>query len=101
MNAVMNTNDIEHVNGNQRQQCSCYGNTVDGLCYNDKCASSCVYCYATFNDITVQNNRQKHNPSSALFLGELKDLDEVGVTEFTRDDIVRNPLITKILDVWE
>ena len=49
MNAVMNTNDIEHVNGNQRQQCSCYGNTVDGLCYNDKCASSCVYCYAMHN----------------------------------------------------
>ena len=31
----------------------------------------------------------------------LIDLDEVGVTEFTREDIVRNPLITKILDVWE
>jgi phosphate starvation-inducible PhoH-like protein len=31
----------------------------------------------------------------------LGELDEVGVTEFTRDDIVRNPLITKILDNWE
>lgn len=31
----------------------------------------------------------------------LKELDEVGITEFTRNDIVRNPLITKILDNWE
>jgi len=31
----------------------------------------------------------------------LKHLDEVGITEFTRDDIVRNPLITKILDNWD
>lgn len=32
---------------------------------------------------------------------KLGQLDEVGVTEFTREDIVRNPLITKILDNWE
>ena len=31
----------------------------------------------------------------------LKGLEEVGLTEFTREDIVRNPLITKILDNWD
>jgi phosphate starvation-inducible PhoH-like protein len=31
----------------------------------------------------------------------LKDLDEVSVIEFTEDDIVRNPLITKILTNWD
>lgn len=31
----------------------------------------------------------------------LRDLDEIGITEFTREDIVRNPLITKILDNWD
>lgn len=32
---------------------------------------------------------------------KLKHLDEVDVVEFTREDIVRNPLITKILDSWK
>jgi phosphate starvation-inducible PhoH-like protein len=31
----------------------------------------------------------------------LKELDEVSVVEFTEKDIVRNPLITKILTNWE
>lgn len=31
----------------------------------------------------------------------LRELSEIGVTEFTREDIVRNPLITKILDNWD
>lgn len=31
----------------------------------------------------------------------LKTLDEVSVTIFSKEDIVRNPLITKILDIWE
>lgn len=32
---------------------------------------------------------------------KLKDLDEVGVIEFNKDEIVRNPVITKIIDAWE
>lgn len=31
----------------------------------------------------------------------LKEMEEVGISEFTKEDIVRNPLITKILEVWE
>lgn len=30
----------------------------------------------------------------------LKDLEEVGMVEFTEEDIVRNPLISKILEKW-
>ena len=37
----------------------------------------------------------------AYATAHLKDLPEIGVTEFTREDIVRNPLITKILDNWD
>ena len=59
---------------NQRQECGCVQSIDIGM-YNT-CSHGCVYCYATFSDNTVKKNRQKHNPSSALLLGELKDLDE-------------------------
>lgn len=36
-------------NSKQRQLCSCYGGKVDVLRYDQKCASSCVYCYAHHN----------------------------------------------------
>lgn len=32
---------------------------------------------------------------------KLTDVDGVGIVEFNKDEIVRNPIITKILDVWE
>lgn len=32
---------------------------------------------------------------------KLKDLEDVGTIEFGREDIVRNPIITKILDNWD
>ena len=32
---------------------------------------------------------------------KLHDLDEFGAVEFTNDDVVRNPLITKILELWK
>jgi phosphate starvation-inducible PhoH-like protein len=37
----------------------------------------------------------------AYAASHLENLEEVGITEFTREDIVRNPLITKILDNWD
>lgn len=36
-------------NNKYRKECSCFGGKVDALSYNDKCASSCVYCYARHN----------------------------------------------------
>lgn len=36
-------------NSKQRPLCSCYGGKVDILRYDQKCASSCVYCYAHHN----------------------------------------------------
>ena len=30
----------------------------------------------------------------------LKDIDGVGIIEFTEEDIVRNPIITEILKKW-
>lgn len=36
-------------NSKQRPLCSCYGGKVDVLRYDQKCSSSCVYCYAHHN----------------------------------------------------
>lgn len=36
-------------NTKQRPLCSCYGGKVDVLRYDQKCSSSCVYCYAHHN----------------------------------------------------
>lgn len=34
-------------------------------------------------------------------INKLRDMEEVSVTEFTNDDIVRNPIISKIIDKWK
>ena len=31
----------------------------------------------------------------------LSEVDGIGIIEFTKDEIVRNPLITKILELWD
>lgn len=36
-------------NSKQRQLCSCYGGKVDVLRYDQRCSSSCIYCYAHHN----------------------------------------------------
>lgn len=46
INQVMGTKDAAAEKGTQRPECSCFGNKIDALKYEDKCASSCLYCYA-------------------------------------------------------
>ena len=50
-----------------------------------------------------QTDRYKDKTHSGLWdaINKFKDMDEIGVFEFTQDDIVRNPLITKILKRYE
>ena len=55
---------------------------------------------------SLQTNRRdivtKKSESGLLYaIDHISKLDEVGITEFGREDIVRNPLITKILDNWD
>lgn len=49
VNNMLGTNISEDQMGKQRALCSCYGGKVDLLRYDNKCASSCVYCYAHHN----------------------------------------------------
>lgn len=71
MNAAMGTSDIAHTAGNQRQNCSCYGNIVDALRYDDNCASSCVYCYAKHNSNAAL---QYYNPDGTLKINRFTEI---------------------------
>ena len=42
--------------------------------------------------------RGKEECGLAVVAERLSDMEEIGITEFNREDIVRNPIITKILD---
>ena len=50
-----------------------------------------------------QTDRYKDKKLSGLYdaVNKFKDVDDVGVFEFENDDIVRNPLISKILKKYE
>ena len=49
INNMLGTNIPMNRTGKQRALCSCYGGKTDLLRYDNKCASSCVYCYAHHN----------------------------------------------------
>lgn len=50
-----------------------------------------------------QTDRYKDKTQSGLWdtLSRFRELDKVGIFEFDSKDIIRNPLITKILDRYE
>jgi len=50
-----------------------------------------------------QTDRYKNKTLSGLYdaVNKFKDIEDVGVFQFDRDDIVRNPLISKILKKYE
>lgn len=52
-------------------------------------------------DITQSDLPYHQQGALEDIVGVLEDLDEVGVVEFSREDIVRHPLIGKILDKLE
>ena len=52
------------------KKCHCV-EMVDIGAYNS-CHHLCKYCYANYNELEIDNNIKKHNPSSSLLIGELK-----------------------------
>jgi len=52
---------------NQRKTCNCV-ESVDMGSYNS-CSFRCAYCYANFNEGTIESNRRKHDPDSPALLG--------------------------------
>jgi len=58
-----------------RSGCNCMDNRNIGD--YDTCPNGCKYCYANQNPQIAIENYRKHNPKSALILGDLKDTDEI------------------------
>lgn len=88
--SVQAINDMLHThiedkhrdNNKSRPLCECYGGKTDILKYNDKCASSCAYCYAHHNSnaaATIYNpdGSLKHN----AFTTTRRDTEEFDDTD--------------------
>lgn len=65
INRILGTHieDKHRDNNKSRPLCECYGGKTDILKYNDKCASSCAYCYAHHNSNAAAT---MYNPNGSL-----------------------------------
>lgn len=65
INRILGTHieDKHRDNNKSRPLCECYGGKTDILKYNDKCASSCAYCYAHHNSNAAAT---MYNPDGSL-----------------------------------
>lgn len=58
-----------------RKECACYLSCDIGA--YSTCMHMCRYCYANSNPALVLSNRKKHNPSSPLLVGEIREGEEI------------------------
>lgn len=64
---------------NQRKECGCI-QSIDVGQYNS-CPHNCSYCYATYSETVMNNNRRLSNNDSLLMLGHITENDKITVKE--------------------
>ena len=107
---VINFEIINYVKGKTFENCICLVEEAEDLSKEDvlllltrKGGKNCKYII-TGDDMQIsRDDIRKHKSIAGLTYAAnvLKDLEEVSVTEFTTDDIVRDELITKIIKRFE
>lgn len=107
---IINFEIINYVKGKTFENCLCLVEEAEDLSKEDvlllltrKGGKNCKYIITGDDKQISRDDIRKHKSIAGLTYAAnvLKDLDEVAVTEFTTEDIVRDELITKIIKRFE
>lgn len=85
-------------NSKQRPLCSCYGGKVDVLRYDQKCSSSCVYCYAHHNRDKMLNYYNEDGTLKDVALTRANPNDYSDSFQNTHSD---NVVVEDVVKPWK
>lgn len=110
LNKMINFEIINYVKGKTFENCICIVEEAEDLSKEDilllltrKGGSNCKFIISGDDkQISREDIRKKKSISGLTYAADkLSILEEVSVTEFTKEDIVRDRLISKIIEIFE